>query len=111
MQVVPATVHDAGGDGREVEPGILVDRQAVDVGAQRDGRACVRTGDLRHDTGLHRVREHVDAAVAQHTLQIGARLRLVERTLGVRMQMAADRDQFIGERDARGEGFHHGSFR
>ena len=108
MQVVAAAVHDPGVDGREIESGILVDRQAVDVGAQCDRRAGVLAGDLRHDAGLHRIREHIHPVPAQDALQIGARLDFVERAFRVCVQVAADGDELIGERDVRGDGFHHG---
>ena len=43
VSVVPARVHDTFGPRDEVEGVLLLDRERVDIGPQRDGRACGRT--------------------------------------------------------------------
>jgi hypothetical protein len=49
VRVVPAGVHRAVGRRREVEPGVLVERQRVHVAAQQHGRAGLTAGEQRRD--------------------------------------------------------------
>ena len=99
VQVMAAAVHHAGVHRAERQAGVLGDRQAVDVGAQRDARSRHLSLDERDDAGLQRRVEHIYAMPAQQTGQIRAGLDLLEAAFGMLMQIMPYADQLVRDPD------------
>ena len=96
MHVVPAGVHLSRQLRRERQPGLLVDRQRVHVGADADGLAGLRAFDHGDHAGLADAAAELDAQLPEEG---GHRLRglmLLERELGVLVQLAPQRHQLGG---------------
>ena len=93
VTVVAAGVHDAG-TGRHVGEGVLlVDRQRIGVGAEHDDLAGPGAVEPRHD-GRSRGALDLEAAErAQRLLDEGGGLVLLERELGIGVQVPPPRDR------------------
>ena len=87
VPVVPARVHRAGPLGGELHAALLVDRQRVDVRAQRDRRPRPSGLQPREDAGLGRPLDGQPEAL-EPLGHPGRRLVLGEADLGIAVQMA-----------------------
>ncbi len=99
VQVMTATVHDTVVDGRERQSGVLLDGQAVDVGAQCDARSRLVAADKADNAGFQRIVEHFDVVRAQQFLDVGACLVFLEAAFGVRVQVVSDFDDLRRDLD------------
>ena len=82
------------GPRRDVRQDVLLeDRQRVDVGAEHDDLAGSRAAQPRHDRGAGRTLDLEPAERAQRLLDEGGRLVLLERQLGIGVQVAPPRDR------------------
>ena len=100
VHVVPTRVHHAVTRRGEVDAARLVDGQRVHVCAQRQHRP-VTTAQPRDHARRRRTRDLEPADRVQLPLDERRRLDLLERQLGVRVQVAAPRDRL---RDGNGDG-------
>ena len=93
VAVVAARVHDAGVLGGELEPGLLLDRQRVDVGAQRERLPRPARAHGRDEARLRRPVELDPLEAAEQLEEKRGRLVLGEAQLGVLVKMAPPRNR------------------
>ncbi len=93
VAVVAAGVHDAGVLGGELEAGLLLDRQRVDVGAERERLPRPPGAHGRDEARLRRPVELEPFHAAEQLEEERRRLVLLEAQLGVSVQMPAPRDR------------------
>src|ERR1051326_1176928 len=94
VNIMAAGVHHARYLRRKWKPGGFLDRQGVDVPAQRhNGRRSAYSADARNDAGGRDLMNVVDAKLSQRRNETIRRLRLVERQLRMLMYRAPQCDQ------------------
>ena len=93
VAVVAARVHDAGVLGGELEACLLLDRQRVDVGAERKRLARPAGAHGRDEARLRRPLELEPVQAAEQLEEERRRLVLGEAQLRMRVQMAAPGDR------------------
>ena len=96
MRVVPAGVHLAGNLRRERQTGRFAHRQRVHVGADRDGRSRLAAFQHGDDAGPANARAAGDCQPREELLHAFRGFVFVERKLRVLMDLAPQRDQFVG---------------
>ena len=96
MGVVPAGVHRAVVFGGELEVVLLLNRERVHVGAERERRARLRPLDLGDDAGLGDARLYGYAVErAERFGDECGRLVLLECEFGLPVEAAAERDDLV----------------
>jgi hypothetical protein len=94
-----AAAMEAAGNGRSpLQIGVLLHRQRVHVGAQPDALAA-RALALEHadHAGAAEPAMHLDAPLRQLVGDDAGRAHFLEADLGMGMQVAPDRGEFVGE--------------
>ena len=95
MPVVAARVHDAGSLGRELEAGLLLDRQRVDVRPERERRTGPAGAEVRDDARLRRPLELDALRAADQLEEERRRLVLLERQFGMCVQIPPPGDRLL----------------
>ena len=95
VPVVAAGVHRAGVLGREVDAALLRDRERVDVGAQRDGRARPAGAQAREHAVLGRALDLEAVEGLERLRHERGGLALLEARLGMAVQMAPPLDDLL----------------
>ena len=93
VAVVAAGVHDAGVLGCKLEAGLLLDRERVDVGAQRERFPRPPGAHRRDEARLRRAVELDPLEATEQLEEERRRLVLLEAQLRVLMEMAPPRDR------------------
>ncbi len=93
VDVVAAGMHQAGLRAGERQAGLLLDRQRVHVGADRQHRARAAALDQADDAGLADAGLVGDAETGQFARDHAGGADLLEAELGVGVDIAADLDQ------------------
>ncbi|MNN71597.1 hypothetical protein D3C81_1875500 [compost metagenome] len=77
------------------QPGFLLNRQRINIGAQGDHRPLLQSADLRDDTGRQAIVNNGYSGLLQQRDNISGRFEFFIRKLRVPVKMAADADHLF----------------
>ncbi|MNW56724.1 hypothetical protein D3C74_344570 [compost metagenome] len=92
MEVMPAGMTFAGMKRSIGQPGFLLNRQRINIGAQGNHRALLQSADLRNNACLQAIVNNSYSGLLQQSDNIFGRFEFFVRKLRVPVKMAADAD-------------------
>ncbi|MNI79751.1 hypothetical protein D3C73_1362290 [compost metagenome] len=92
MKVMPAGMTFAGMKRSIGQPGFLLNRQRINIGAQGHHRPLLQSADLRNDACLQAIVDNRHSGLLQQRDDISSGFELLIRKLRVPVKMAADAD-------------------
>lgn len=95
MRIVPARMHRAADLGREIEPGVLNQRQRIHVATQQHGAAVRGPAQDRDQAGGRGAFAKFERKSGERRLDLRERLRILQAQFGLAMNRAAEVDEVI----------------